>query len=184
MRVIELVTELQLPKNKWEMLWSTSDKEEVGQELVDLVKHAYSITKYGSFINQLKDVIPSDWAVIDWDKDPDVDATVFYRVNRSNESWVGNKIQGLGHDGTRMSKDKAILKIQELLSKPGWWIESSDALRNVLKKLNVSAVDDEKLLQKLFKDPDLKMIDNDTYTRKLQSGNSVKESVFGKPKLK
>jgi hypothetical protein len=127
------ITEITLPKNVWELIISTADKHEVGTELVDLVKNAYSVTPRGSMINSLKDVIPSDWNVIDWDKDPDIDSCVFYRHNRPNENWIGYKIQGIGHDGTRTSKDYAINKVKELLEKNGVWIESSDAMRHVLK---------------------------------------------------
>jgi hypothetical protein len=108
---------------------------------------------------------------------------VFYRSNRPTENWTGYKIQGIGHDGTRTSKDKAINKVQELLSRPGVWIESSDAMRHLLKKLNVQSINDEQFLQHLFNDPNLKMVSDDTYTRALSGGN-VTETVFGYPKLK
>lgn len=177
------LTEFELPKNKWEILISNADKEEAGTDLVSLVQTAYSNTPQGSFVNSIKDVIPSDWNVIDWDNDPDVDAAVFYRRNRGGETWSGHKIQGLGHDGTRTSKDKAISKIQELLNKNGVWIESSDAMRAVLKKYNAPVVTDVEFLRKLFNDPNLQMVDQDTYTRKLQGGATVTETVFGKPQL-
>lgn len=183
MRASEFVVEFQLPKNQWELLISTADKHEAGPELVDLVKNAYSVTPLGSMIQQLKDVIPSDWNVIDWDEDPDIDATVFYRYNRPGETWQGIKIQGLGHDGTRQSKDRAIEKIQQLLNQPGCWIESSDAMRRVLLRLNLPAVTNEQLLQKLFNDPNLQMIDTNTYKRTLANGQTIAETVFGHPRL-
>lgn len=176
--------ELQLPKNSWELLISTADKEEVSHDLVRLVTTAYSNTSQGSFVNSLRDVIPSDWLAIDWDQDPDVDACVFYRKNRGNEHWIGYKIQGVGHDGTRTSKDKAIAKVQQMLSKPGIWIETSDAMRHLLRKLNVKSVTDVNTLQQLFNDPNLTMIDKDTYQRTLPSGKQLVETVFGNPTLK
>ena len=176
--------EFTLPKNQWELVVSNSDKEELGTDLVSLVRNAYINTPQGSFVNSIKDVIPSDWNVIDWDKDPDIDSCVFYRTNRDNENWTGYKIQGLGHDGSRISKDKAINKIQQLLSKPGVWIESSDAMRHVLKKLNVPSIQDEQLLQQLFNDSNLRMIDTDTYVRVLPDGTKVTETVFGNPIIK
>ena len=70
-----------------------------------------------------------------------------------------------------------------MLQQPGVWIESSDAMRATLKKLNAPIVTDEQLLKRLFNDPDLQMVNEDTYTRKI--GNlTVTESVFGNPKLK
>jgi hypothetical protein len=178
------INELVLSKNAWELLISNADKEEVGDDLVSLVQTAYTNTPDGSFVNSLRDVIPSDWNVIDWDNDPDVDACVFYRKERPTETWIGYKIQGIGHDGVKASKDKAIQKIQALLAKPGVWIESSDAMRHVLKKLNVPSVTDLKTLQALFNDPYLEMVDNDTYDRRLGQGKVVRETVFGNPILK
>ena len=184
MRSAEFINEFTLTKNQWELIVSNSDKEELGTDLVSLVRQAYSNTPQGSFVNSIKDVIPSDWNVIDWDKDPDVDSCVFYRSNRSNENWIGYKIQGIGHDGARISKDKAINKIQQLLDKPGIWVESSDAMRHLLKKLNTPTITDEQFLQELFNDPKLKMINDDTYVRVLPNGDKVTETVFGRPKLK
>jgi hypothetical protein len=174
----------ELTKNQWELLISIADKQEAGDELVNLVKHAYSVTPKGSMINSLRDVIPSDWNVIDWDQDPDIDACVFYRKNRQGENWVGYKIQGVGHDGTRQSKDKAIGKVLELLQRQGVWIESSDAMRHVLHKMNAPSVKDEKFLQQLFNDQTLRMVQSDTYRRTLQNGQEIQETVFGHPKLK
>lgn len=173
--------EFKLPKNKWVLDISDDAKHEVGDELINLVQNAYSNTPYGSFVNSIKDVVPSNWDVIDFDADPDVDSCVFYRKPRAKEKWRGHKIQGLGHDGTRLSKDKSIAKIHELLELPGWWIESSDALRGTLKKLNSTAITDVDILRKLFNDPQLTMIDKDTYRRTLSDGKEVIETVFGNP---
>lgn len=184
MRANEFLLEFELPKNKWELIVSNDDKQELGTDLVSLVSQAYSNTPQGSFVNSIKDVIPSDWNVIDWDKDPDVDSCVFYRKNRGNENWQGYKIQGLGHDGTRTSKDKALNKISSLLLRDGVWIESSDAMRHILLKLNLAPIKDEQFLQQLFNDPNLKMINDNTYVRMLPDGTKVTETVFGNPKLK
>jgi hypothetical protein len=186
------INEITLPKNQWELLISTDSKEEAGDELVNLVKNAYSNTPMGSFVHSMRDVIPSDWNVIDWDKDPDVDACIFHRRNRPGESWNGQKIQGIGHDGASTSKQKAITQLQQLLTKPGWWLEGSDAMRTILNRLNVNTIlnrlnvntiDDEKLLQRLFNDPGLRMIQKGTYQRRISTGLIV-ESVFGYPQLK
>lgn len=183
MRILDVINEFTLPKSTWVVDLSNADKEEVGHDLVRLVQHAYSSTPQGSFVNSIKDVVPSDWNVIDWDEDPDVDACIFYRGPRGGEKWVGHKVQGIGHDGTRQSKDHAIAKLHSLLLTPGWWIESSDAMRATLKKVAAPAVTNEKFLRKLFNDPNLEMIDEDTYRR--QIGRSViTETVFGSPRVR
>lgn len=184
MRAKDFLIEFQLPtKNTWELLISTADKHEASNDLISLVQAAYDKTPHGSFINNVHDVVSSDWLVIDCDDDPDVDAAIFYRAARGNESWVGNKIQGLGHDGTTVSKQAAITKIHKLLHQSGWWIESSDAMRRVLLNIKAPVITDEKLLQQLFNDPDLYMVDKHTYTRIIPTG-SIIETVFGNPVIR
>jgi hypothetical protein len=177
------INEIALQKGKWQVVLSNADKQELGNDLVDLVSHAYGNTPHGSFVNSVREVIPSDWQVLDWDKDPGVDACVFYRSARGNESWRGYKIQGIGHDGQQHSKSQAVHKVHEMLQRPGTWIESSDALRAVLKRLHVESVTDEQMLKRLFNDPNLQMVDRDTYTRKLSNGQTVTETVFGQPRF-
>ena len=70
-----------------------------------------------------------------------------------------------------------------MLTKPGVWLESSDAMRAVLKKLNTPAVTDIELLRELFGDPNLTMIEHDTYKRQLPNGKEIIETVFGNPTL-
>ena len=175
--------ELQLPKNSWELITTHHEKGEVGDELVQLVQTAYANTPQGSFVNAIKDVIPSDWHVVDWDNEPDIDVTVFYRKARGGETWRGSKIQGIGHDGQRTSKDKAISQLERLLHQEGWWIEASDAMQHILTKINVPVVQDEQMLKQLFNDPNLEMISNTVYRRALSNNQFIEESVFGKPIL-
>ena len=181
MRYSELI-ERDLPKHSWQSLTADPDKQEFGQELVNLVQNAYKNTPLGSHVNSISDVVPSDWIVLDWDGEPDVDTVLFYRVSRPGESWKGNKIQGLGHDGQQGSKQKAIQKLESVLKQSGWWIESSDAMQHILRK-SMPAVTDEAFLQKLFNDPKLKMTGPDEYVRTLGNGKQIKETVFGIPVL-
>lgn len=182
MRAIEFVTEADLSKNSWELIVSSADKHELGDNLIDLVQQAYSNTPQGSFVNSLKDVIPSDWEVLDWDRDPGVDSTVFFRAARSGETWRGFKIQGIGHDGQSASKQQAIGKVKQMLQRTGWWIESSDAMRHILSR-ELEPVTDVALLRRLFNDDDLTMVDHMTYIRRLPTGQQIKETVFGNPQL-
>jgi len=71
-----------------------------------------------------------------------------------------------------------------LLTKNGWWIESSDAMARTLGKLGVNPVTDEKLAQAIFPNSDLHMIDSSgKYTRK--AGNStITETIYGQPVIK
>jgi hypothetical protein len=175
------IHELVLPKNSWEVLTSPNDKEDITGNLIDLVKTAYSTTPQGSFVNSIRDVMPSHWHVIDWDKQPDVDACIFYRRARGSETWKGIKLQGIGHDGQPQSKQKALDRLQTLLQQPGVWIETSDALRAVLLKMSAPVVEDVKVIQKLFGDQSIEMVSSTEYKRQLSTGEWIQETVFGIP---
>ena len=183
MKINDIILEFRLRKNQWEFHISNAAKHEVSDDLINLVQTAYAGTAQGSFINNLSNLLPSDWAVLDFDSDPDVDSAVFYRGPRANETWTGFKIQGLGHDGTRPSKEHALSKMISMLNQPGWWIESSGALLKVLSKRGCPVVRDPSVLQALFPNTGLKMVDHATYTRRLPEGGSVTETVFGNPAL-
>jgi hypothetical protein len=168
------------PKGKW--VKPKIDKS--GEELIDLVKTAYKKTSEGSFINSVGDLAPSEWIAKDFNEDPKLDITIFYRKPRANETWSGFKIQGIGHNGSSEAKEKVLQKIEELLNTSGYWVEASDAFEHVLYKMGVSYIKDEKFAQKMFPNTDLKMTGNKgQYIRNL-SNKKIKETIFGKPKLK
>ena len=175
--------EFQIPKNTWHLVVNDTDKTELGPDLVNLVQRAYSSTLKGSFVNSVKDVLPSDWQVFDWDEDPGVDVAIFYRQARANEPWTGYKVQGIGHDGKPQSKQKAIAQVTKLVSQSGWWMESSSAMRLAMKGMNAPACVDDRILSKLFPGSFIRMIDHETYIRKID-GLVMQETVFGNPVLK
>ena len=170
----------ELKKGKWQDI-NPMDRAE---ELIDLVQTAYRKAPEGSFVNTKSDLQGSEWHSIDYNKDPLVDATIFYRKARSNESWKGLKIQGIGHNGERPSIDLVLKRLKTLLNKSGIWVEASDAMEHVLYKMGAPYVSDEEYAQRMFPDTDLKMAgDRGKYTRKVGS-KVIKETIFGKPKLK
>ena len=170
-----------LPKGKWTDVEPTKYSE----DLIDLVQTAYKSAPEGSFIRSKADLMGSDWHSIDYDKNPDVDATIFYRKARGSEPWNGLKIQGIGHNGDRPSIDLLLKRLKSLLNKSGVWVEASDALEHVLYKMGVPYVEDEEYARKIFPNSDLKMKgDRGKYTRKIAGGKVIKETIFGKPKLK
>jgi hypothetical protein len=171
-------------KNQWELLLSNPNKLQEGEKLVDLVTNAYQNTTMGSFVNTVKDVVKSNWAVIDCDDVPGIDACIFFRNPRENENWIGKKLQGIGHDGEKKSKIYVIEKMVNMLKEPGTWIEASDKLEEVLLAKGSNKVTDIEVLKKLFPKSKFKMLDNGQYQRSLENGTFITESVFGTPKLK
>lgn len=171
-------------KNKWEVLLSNPDKKIEGERLIDLVDTAYSVTPLGSFVKTINDVIKSQWAVIDYNEEDGIDACIFYRNPRPDENWSGQKIQGIGHDGEKDSKKIVIQKMVDLLEKDGFWTEVSDKMEEVLRINGCRAVKDLETLQKLFPNSKIEMLEEGQYQRTLDSGEFVKETVFGFPIIK
>ena len=69
------------------------------------------------------------------------------------------------------------------MNKDGFWIEASDKMEEVLEK-SCERVTDIDILKKLFPESKFRVLENGQYERTLENGEFVKESVFGKPKLK
>jgi hypothetical protein len=169
-------------KNQWVDI---DNKNKYSDELINLVQIAYKKTPEGSFINTKKDIVSSEWLSIDFDEYPDLDATIFYRESRPNEAWEGKKIQGIGHDGSKDAIKIVLQKLEKLLSQEGIWVEASDALEHILYKMGVSYIKNEEEAQNIFPNTNLKMVgDRGKYERELDNGKKVKETIFGKPKLK
>ena len=177
-----------IQKYNWSLLVTTTAKTKLSSNLISLVQSAYAKTPQGSFVNTLKDVVSSNWVAYDWDKDPDADSVLFFRLARANEPWKGYKIQGIGHDTQRTSIDKVLVKVKNQLKKPGWWIEASDAMEHILYKDNsVPVITDESIATQIFPNTNLSMLGLSNapgrYSRK--AGSSViKETTFGKPILR
>ena len=179
--MISLVKILEgLPKNKWVDV----DPVKYSDDLISVVQTAYKSTPQGSFVNSKKDLMGSDWHSIDIDDEPDVDATIFYRKARGNESWKGIKIQGIGHDGSRPAIEKVLNRLKSMLSKKGVWIEASDALEHVLYKSGVNYISDEEMARKVFPDTDLEFTGNRGQYTRFAGSTKVKETIFGNPVLK
>jgi hypothetical protein len=158
-----------------------NDKEEYHKDLIDLVDKAYGHTTLGSFVKSLLDVKGSDWEVLSQDAENIKDA-IFFRKPRSSESWVGHKIQGIGHDNTSEGKKIVLSKLVDQLAVPGWWIEASDPLASALLRRGVQPVTDEKVLKRLF--PSIEKVKEDgSYIRQVNGGRSAEEFVFGHPKI-
>jgi len=186
MKYLKTINEfkLNLPKKKWEIISSNPTKQIAGKNLIELVDTAYKSTPLGSFVKTISDVVKSDWLVIDYNESDEIDACIFYRESRDNEGWIGKKIQGIGHDGVKESKKIIIGKLIDKLKEDGFWIESSDRMEEVLEGAGVQKVKDLDVLQKLFPSSKVTLLDNGRYERTLENGEIVKESVFGRPKLK
>lgn len=123
---------------------------EIAPEIFDLIQTAYS--EIGGF---LKIKSPSDilnnsdwtyWEGIDIHNDPDFDIVVF-----GKKTQYGLKFAGVGHDGSYEAKRSYLQSNSDLLKKPGFYIEVSGKLADVLiGKYNVPVVDDQDQVEKVL----------------------------------
>lgn len=159
----------------------TKDILKISDNIIDLVQTAYKNTPDGSYVNSKSDLKRSVfWNAIDVDDDFEADAVVFGR-----KSPQGIKIQGLGHDGKKKTKGEVIERLVKILKKPGHWVEASDALEKVLYKTGLPYVKSAKVVNSIFPGSDAKMTGNKgQYTRKLENGREITETIFGNPKTK
>ena len=166
-------------KKVWYKL-DTNDILKVSDNVIELIKTAYKGTDMGSFVNSKSDLTKSIyWNAIDIDSNPNANAVIFGR-----KSPHGIKIQGIGHDGEKISKDVLINRIVKLLNTNGYWIEASGALERVLSKKGVPFVNSEKVAQSIFPNSGLKFLGHGgQYKRKVDGGKEVIETIFGKPKV-
>lgn len=180
MKLFDLLPE-DLKKGKWQNV----EPIKYSDDLISIVQKAYEKAPQGSFVNTKKDLVGSEWHSIDLDEFPDIDATIFYRNSRSSEPWKGNKIQGIGHDGSREVINALLNRLEKLLRKDGNWIEASDAVEHILYKMGVPYVKDEKYAQKVFPNSNLQFTGNKgQYNRITKDGKKVTETIFGNPVLK
>ncbi len=167
------------PLNKWFLL-TPEYKILLSDKLIRLVNNAYKKTTLGSFVNNLNDVINSEWLVLTRNN---IDAAIFFRKQRINEPWIGYKIQGVGHNGLTYSKNELLLMLEYLLNINGWWGEASERIEQVMRSYNIPIISDEELIMNLFPG-EIKTITNDVYERIINNKLIVKETIFGKPILK
>lgn len=173
-----LTPEIAPKKNQWVGIPSNK-LIKFSDDMISLVQKAYEKTSEGSFINTTDDVERSNWQAIDVDKDPESDATIFYRTAYPGENFKTKKIQGIGHDGSRVAINAALNKLVALLNSSGWWIEASGALEHILYKNNVKYITDIDDLTSIF--PDAKFIDDRGKYNRTANNKTITETIFGNP---
>lgn len=169
-----------LAKNKWIDI----NPIEFSDELISLVQNAYKKTDMGSFVNTTKDLIKSNWKAIDIDEYPDIEATIFYRKSRSNELFSNYKIQGIGHDGEKKSINVVLNKLRYLLEGGDYWVEASGSVEKILYDMDVSYINDENVIKKLFPNSNVKMLNNKGKYERTINGKIIQETIFGNIKFK
>ena len=167
-------------KNKWIYL-TDKEKEEFSQEIFDLISTAYAPigghSNYDSPSDVTGDERDADYMVIDLDDDPEFDA-----LKISKEKAAGTKSAGMGHDGSKPAKSAAVNITSIMLKKPGYYIEVSGVLKDILLDKGVPLVTDEEIIRKVLKGKEITMNDDGTYNRML--GDTIHtKTMMGNPNV-
>ena len=173
-KLIDLLNEIDIPKNSWKPI-SSSELKDVEKDILDLIQNAYGPIGGHPNYKSVGDLAGSDYEVIDLDDDPEIDA-----VTVTKKRAGGTKHVGMGHDGASPSKRAAISQTIRDLSKQGVYIEASGKMADILSKANVTQVTDEDTIRKALKGKEIKMYDDGSYDRVL-GGKKYRKLMFGKP---
>ena len=168
----------ELPKDKWVDL-TDEEKAEYANDIFNLINTAYAPiggnVNYKSAADVLGSEADADYEVINIDDDPEPDALISYK-----DKGAGKKLTAMGHDGQSASKSKSLNHLADLLKQPGYYLEVSGKLQDILLAKGAPVVTDKELIQKVLKGKDLKFNDDSTYQRFI-GGIPHTKMLLGKP---
>ena len=168
----------EFPKNKWVDL---NDKEtaEYAGDIFSLIDTAYASIGGNLNYKSASDVTgaegDADYSIIDIDDDNDIDA-----VSISKKQSAGSKLTAIGHDGSPLAKSKIINYQVSLLKQPGYYLEVSGKLKDILLAKGAPVVTDPELIKKVLKGKTIEMNDDGTYQRYI-GGEKHTKTLVGKP---
>ena len=168
-----------LLEGDWDKLSSTEASDEA-DDIIELIKSAYDYIGGHSNFKSISDVDKetgrgAEYEVIDLDDDGDIDA-----VNVSKRKAAGEKFVATGHDGSREAKRAVITHKIDRLKKPGFYVEVSGKIKDILLKAGVPQVTDEATIKKALAGKDITMNDDGSYTRSI-AGTKHEKIMLGTP---
>ena len=179
-KLVDLLKEIEIPKNKWKSI-SPSELKDIEKDILDLIQNAYGPIgghpNYTSPADVMGAESDADYMVIDLDDDPEFDA-----VKVSKKKSAGNKSVGLGHDGSKPAKSAAINITALLLKQPGYFVEVSGVLKDILKAKGAPIVTDEEVIRKVLKGKEIELNDDGSYQREI-GGKVFTKMLMGNPKV-
>jgi len=168
----------ELPRDKWVDL-AADEKAEYAKDIFDLINTAYAPIggnlNYKSAADVLGAEADADYEVINIDDDPEPDALISYK-----EKEAGKKLTAMGHDGEPISKSKSLNRMASLLKEPGYYLEVSGKLQDILLAKGAPVVKDQELIQKVLKGKKLEFNEDGTYQRFI-GGEKHTKTLLGKP---
>ena len=164
--------------------WQELDDSELDDykgDIFTLISTAYSYlpgghSNYGSPDDVEKEANRgAEYEVIDLDGDNELAA-----VSVSKDKPAGEKFVATGHDGTSPAKRSVITHKIDRLKKPGFYIEVSGRIKDILVSANVPQVKDKATIEKALPGKEIMMNDDGSYRRKI-AGTEHTKMLLGKP---
>lgn len=177
-KLINLLKESDFPQNQWVYL-KDEEKEEFADEIFKIIDSAYKPIGGHPNFKSAQDVLGSqkdaEYLVIDLDDDPEIDA-----VSVSKTKPAGVKYVATGHDGTSKAKSRMINHKATNLKMPGYYIEVSGKIKDILLAKGVPVVDDAEVIKRVLKGKDIELFDDGSYKRDIGGEKHVKV-LLGNP---
>jgi hypothetical protein len=168
----------ELPKNKWIEL-DKKETEEYAEDIFGLISTAYASIGGNLNYRNAKDVVDAEgdanYEIINIDNDPQPDA-----VTVSKNKEAGKKLTAIGHDNSPEAKSKTINKQVQSLNTPGYYIEVSGKIKDILMAKGVPVVVNKDTIKKVMGDKAYDIQDDGSYTRFI-GGKKVEKILLGKP---
>ena len=163
----------------WDKL-SSEEAFDEADDIIQLIKSAYSYIGGHSNYKDVGDVSKessrgAEYEVIDLDDDGQLDA-----VNVAKRKAAGEKFVATGHDGSSQAKRAVITHKIDRLKKPGFYVEVSGKIKDILLKAGVPQVTDEATIEKALAGKDITMNDDGSYTRSI-AGQRHQKIMLGTP---
>ena len=163
----------------WEKL-NKSELDDYADDIIGLINAAYAYIGGHSNYSDASDVEKeanrgADYEVIDIDNDDEIDA-----VSVSKEKPAGEKFVASGHDGSSKAKRAVVGHKIEQLKKPGFYIEVSGKIKDILLKAGVPQVTDKETIEKVLAGKEVTMNDDGSYDRSI-AGTMHNKILLGKP---
>lgn len=179
-KLIDLLNEIDIPKGKWEPIPS-SELKDYEKEIFDLISNAYAPIGGHPNYKSPGDITGSEgdaeYEVLDLDNDPEIDAV---SVNKNKTG--GKKFVATGHDGSSIAKSKVVNHKSKLLKQPGYYIEVSGKIKNILLAKGVEPITDEDTVRKVLKGKKIEWLGNGEYKRYI-GGDLHTKMLMGKPNV-
>lgn len=179
-KLLDLLNEVSLPKDKWVVIPS-SELKNYEDEIFSLISNAYSPIGGHPNYKSSKGVSGSEsnaeYEVINLDDDPDIEAVLISKFKPK-----GKKFSAIGHDGSRLAKSKIINRKAFLLKQPGYFIEVSGKIEDILKAKGVEPITDEELVRKVLTGREIEWLGDGKYKRAI-GGKTFTKLLMGKPKV-